>query len=290
MLQGRSMTASPTGSRRHLAAELRRLRGLAGKTLDDAAGLAGISRSALSRIENAQSAPSAPVVRCLLEVYGVDRETTETLIQDAKEARKKGWWSEYGKSYRPHFAAYLGFEQEASTLYSYGINIVPGLLQIEDYARAIIGEYLPNETLNDTDRRIQLRLSRQAVLRRNDAPEAWFVLDEALLRRMVGGPEIMARQLAHIRDVIVDREAKVQVLPFESGANGAMDTPFVLFGFPRGSQVLYIETAASAHYYDDEATVRHFLDTFNGLRASAVSFRDSLSMIDRIHKEYAECI
>ena len=193
-------TPSPTARARRLRHELRRLREQAGLTHSEVAHRLEWSPSKLSRIENGQSRVNAGDVIDLLGVYGISDETTrEALIQLAREARRRGWWTRYTDVLGS--GTYIGLEAEASAIHSYESQFVPGLLQTEDYARAVIsgGQVRPDPEA--AERRVAARMARQELFTRPEPPEIWAVLDESVILRPVGGPAVMAAQLRHLIEV-----------------------------------------------------------------------------------------
>lgn len=271
------MSGSPTVRRRRLAAALRRLRDQSGLTADEAARRVGISKSALSRVENALVSVMPPVARALLELYGVSPTEIEPLLQIAREARKRGWWQRYGDVLPDWFETYVGLEAEAAEIRTYEPQLVPGLLQTEEYARAVIRAEHPDAPQGEVDRRVELRIRRQNV---DSPPRLWMVLDEAVLRRPVGGPEVMSRQLDKIRDIGSRPGVTIQVLPFMAGEHGSMGSAFSILTFqePTDPGVVYIETRAGSLYLEDQEE-REYTALFNHLVAQALSHRDSATML-----------
>ena len=189
---------SPTVKRRRLALTLRQLRGRAGLSASDAARRVDHDSSWLSRIENAEVRPHPNDVRALLDLYGVTGEQAEAVIAVARQAKQRGWWQRYGDAVPDWFASYVGMESEASVIRSYQCQMVPGLLQTEDYARAAFqGAPVPMRD-DEVERQVSLRMERQAILTSDAPPMLRMVVDEAAVRRLVGGAEVIRGQIAHL--------------------------------------------------------------------------------------------
>lgn len=246
-------------------------------TADQAAREVGISKSALSRIENAQVSVLPPVARSLLELYGVEGPDIEALMQVAREARKRGWWHSYSDVLPEWFEVYVGLEAEAAEIKTYQPQLVPGLLQTADYARAIIRAGHPDAPDEEVERRVELRLRRQ---RAENGPKLWVVLDEAGLHRTVGGPAVMRTQLERIIKAAASPGITVQVLPFAAGEHGSMGSAFYVLTFPEPTDpgVVYVETRAGSLYLEGQE-VRDYTVVFNHLVATAANRRDSVAML-----------
>jgi transcriptional regulator with XRE-family HTH domain len=179
---------SPTVRRRRLAAELRRLREAARMTCEEVAEHLECSASKISRVETGRSSVSPRDVRDMLEVYGVDAQQRDSLVQLARDSRQKGWWHAYNDTLQPWFVTYVGLETAASEIRNFEVDLIPGLLQTADYARAVIRAGNINVTDEEIERGVALRMERQPLLTRDKPPQLWAVIDEAALRRLVGGP------------------------------------------------------------------------------------------------------
>jgi transcriptional regulator with XRE-family HTH domain len=277
---------SPTVRRRRLALELRRLRESARLTCEDVADRLECSASKISRVETGRVSVSPRDVRDMLEIYGVPETERESLVQLARDSRQKGWWQAYGDTIEPHFATYLGLESEASEIRIYEVALVPGLVQTEDYARAVIGAGMVSSPREDIERKVRLRMARQELTKSNP-PRVWFVMDEAALRRQVGGPGVMRMQLEYLLEIARLPNVAMQVIPFGGGAHPAMGRPFVILVFPEriDPDVVYLEDLTSALYVEDVNEVDRYNVFFNHLRATALSFDDSAALITSILKE-----
>lgn len=263
--------------RRRLAAALRRLRDKSGMTADEAAKQIGISKSTLSRIENGQVSVMPPVARALLELYGVDEPDVESLLQVAREARKRGWWQAYDDVLPDWFEVYVGLEAEAAEVRTFQPQIIYGLLQTADYARAVIRAGHPNAPDEEIERRVELRMRRQ----HNDSPpNLWVILDEAVLRRPVGGADVMRAQLKKVADAAKVPGNTIQVLPFAAGEHGSMGSAFSILTFPEPMDpgIVYVETRAGSLYLEGQH-VRDYTVVFQHLVATALGKRASAAML-----------
>ncbi|SCF12036.1 Helix-turn-helix domain-containing protein [Micromonospora carbonacea] len=246
-------------------------------TADQAAKEIGISKSALSRIENAQVSVMPPVARGLLELYGVEGEEVDALVQVARDARKRGWWQAYDDVLPDWFEVYVGLEAEASEIRAFQPQLIPGLLQTADYARAVIRAEHPDANSEEVDRRVELRLRRQTT---DTPPDLWVVLDESTLRRPVGGSEAFKAQLQRLADE-ADRPGRtIQILTFAAGEYGSMGSAFSLLAFPEPADpgVVYVETRAGSLYLEGHQ-VREYSRVFEHLVATAAGARESRDLI-----------
>lgn len=266
---------------RQLRKELLRLRDEAGLSTEDVAGQLDWSKAKVSRIETGRNRVSPSDVRLLLDVYGVaDQREREALIELARQARKPGWWHNY-----PDVIAspYVGFEAESTSLRAYQTQLVPGLLQSEDYIRALLHSVRPAVPAGEIERRVAARMARQELLERPDAPNLWCILDETVLHRAVGGPDVMRGQLTHLAEVMERPNVTLQVLPFGAGSHAAMGVPFVILGFdgPSPVSVVYLEHLTGELYLDGETDIARYTLVFDYLRAKAIDPEDARSMIFR---------
>ncbi|HTS95793.1 MAG TPA: helix-turn-helix transcriptional regulator [Streptosporangiaceae bacterium] len=278
---------SPTVRRRRLALELRRLREAARLTCEEVADHLECSASKISRVETGRVSVSPRDVRDMLELYGVPVAQRESLVQLARDSRQKGWWHAFSDTMQPQFATYVGLESAASEIRIYEVSLIPELLQTEDYARVVIRSGMMNSPSEDVERQVQLRMARQPAITREDPPKVWAVLDEAALRRQVGGAGLMRLQLEHLLAQAALPNVAVQVIPFGGGAHPAMGRPFIILVFPErvDTDVVYLEDLTSALYLEDVAEVDRYNVFFNHLRATALSFDDSSALITSVLKE-----
>jgi transcriptional regulator with XRE-family HTH domain len=272
---------SPTVRRRRLAARLRELRENANLTIDEVGDKLECSASKISRIETGHVGVTPRDVRDMLEVYGVDDDEREALVQLAREARKKGWWHAYNEVFTGSF---VGLESDASSLHTHQALLVPGLLQTEAYTRAVIRAIRPDAAEDDVELRVRARLNRQKLItEESNPPEYWAVLDEAVLHRVVGGAEAMREQLKKLVELASLPHVTLQVVPFSAGAHAGMEGPFLILGFPEQADpdVVYVENTTSGVYLEQQEDVHRYTLMFDHLRAAALKPDDTVEMVDR---------
>jgi transcriptional regulator with XRE-family HTH domain len=277
---------SPTVRRRRLGIELRRLRDEAGLTIDRVAEALECSDSKISRIETGQVSASPRDVRDMLQIYGVDEKQRDELVQMAREARQKGWWHAFGDIPVP---AIVGFETAASSMSLYAALAIPFFFQTPDYARAVLQGVRGDLPSDELERLLELRMARQSLLTQDEAPLFWVVLDEAAIRRRVGGSETMSAQLERLQQVAELRNVTLQVLPFSSGEHAGMDGGFTIIGFAERADpnLVYIENTTSDLYLEDAAAVDQYDLSFDHLRASALPVADSIQFLAAIEKDFS---
>ena len=266
---------NPTARRRRLGVELRRLRENVGMTGEEAAERMAWSGSKLSRIERGQVATNSDDVRDLLELYSVaDGVLRTTLVTLARESRRRGWWHVYGDVMPERFEVYLGLEPEAAALRFYQAQIVPGLFQTEDYARALLQAHPAPVDPEEIDRRAELRIRRRDMIFSGQSPHVWVVLDEAVLHRPVGGPAVMADQIGHLLEAGQRTEVTLQIAPFGVGAHSGLDGSFDILEFPESDihtpKLVHLENLTSSLYIEKAKEVRFYTVAFEHLRTSAL--------------------
>ena len=255
-------SAGPTVQRLVLGGHLRRLREDAGITTERAALVIRGSHSKISRMEHGRVAFKERDISDLLTLYGVGPgDEREALLRLARESGTPGWWQGYS-DILPHWVEpYFGLEAAASFIREYELQFVPGLLQTESYARAVIR--LGNHTAEDeVIRRAEARIARQEILSRVQPPTLWAVMDESALRRVIGGPEVMKEQISHLIEMCDHPAVTLQILPFSAGAHRAMGGPFTILRFtePDLRDVVFIEQLTSALYLDKATEVDSYLE------------------------------
>lgn len=280
---------SPTVRGRKLARELRRLREEAGLNVEDAALQLGHgwSRFKVSRIEKAQTKPSLAGITAMFDLYGVDSGTRAALTELHKNAWRRGWWTDYSDVFR---GSYVALEDDASAICEWSPQLVPGLLQIDEYARAVIRASLPGDE-SAVQRRVQARSARRTLLGRTDppAPNLHAIVDEAALRRPIGGSNVVRSQLNALLDVTCRPNVTLQVIPFAAGAHPGLDGPFIVLGFPEhlAPEVAYVETKAGDNYVESAADVRRFRVDFENLESAALSPDESMELIAAVAEEWS---
>jgi len=282
---------SPTVKRRRLAAELRRRRDEAGMTIEEVAEHLEWSTAKISRIENARVSVLPRDVKFLLRTYGAEEGTDEweALLVLARESRQKGWWHAYGDAIPEWFETYVGLEADATTLRTYESEVVPGLFQTEDYARTVYRTVMIKAGNDQIEKEVAVRMARQERLTGADAPQIWSVINEAVIRRVVGGPEIMRPQLVKLAQVSEWPNVTLQVLPFSAGAHAGMDGAFMILGFPEPTdpEVVYVNYYTGTVYLEKPQESDQYGLMFNHLRAAALPVDQSRDLIDRVADELA---
>jgi transcriptional regulator with XRE-family HTH domain len=272
----------PTVLRILLGAQLRRLREANRITLEEAGKRIRASHSKISRLETGRVGFKDRDIADLLTLYGVtDEEEREALRALARRANAPGWWHDYSDVLPSWFEAYVGLEEVATQIRAYEVQFVPGLLQTEDYARAVTLLGHDGEPPRDTERRVRLRMARQAVLDRDERPSVWAVIDEAVLRRPAGGPAVMQGQLKHLVELSQRPNVTIQVIPFQAGGHAAAGGPFSILRFaePDLPDVVYLEQLTSALYLDKPETVDSYLRVMERTCMEAATPADSVAII-----------
>ena len=275
---------SPTVRRRRLGAELRRHRELAGLTIDQVADQLDCSASKISRLETGQTGSNPRDVRDMLALYGVGDTELEELLSVARETRQRGWWQPYGSILT---GAYVGFEAAADRIRSYEAQCVPGLLQTADYARSMIAAVHTGRPRQEVDDRVHVRLGRQALLTQEDPVQFWCVLDEAALRRPVGGREVMRCQLEHLVRESARPNVTLQVLPMAAGEHPGMEGSFVIMSFPdvADPDTVYVTIATGGVFQEKPDDVSRYEIIFDRLQKMALSSAESAEFIATMAKE-----
>ena len=280
-------SGGPTVQRLVLGSHLRRLREARGIPADQAAEAIRGSHSKISRMEHGRVGCKERDVADLLTLYGVtDNGERAALLNLAREANTAGWWHAYSDILPAWLTPYVGLEATASVIRTYQIQFVPGLLQTESYARALISQGSA-ATEEQIVRRGELRASRQEILRRPDAPQLWAVVDEGALRRPVGSRDIVREQLAYLMEMADHPAVTLQILPFSAGAHSAMGGPFTILRFaePDLADVVYIEQLTSALYLDKPAEVDSYLEVMEQLCLQAEPVANTTKLLQQIHAD-----
>ncbi|MGH3885791.1 MAG: helix-turn-helix domain-containing protein [Pseudonocardiaceae bacterium] len=284
-----SAARSQTVRRRQLGRELRRLREAAGKSAQEAADWAGVSTSTLSKIERGSQAVKTGHVRLLAQLYGVGAPEADTLIRLAREANQRGWWAAYGDTVPDWVRTYLDLEQDASELWAYESGLMLGLFQTPAYAEAITAATHPETSTDELARLVAFRTARQQRLFGDRAPSLRVVLDEAVLRRLVGGPAVMREQLKHLSEVARLPHVSVVVQPFSAGAHPSIGSAFTLLRFAdadtAGMNCVYLENAQGTLYLERPGDVDRHAAMFEQLSESALSADESLELVTTLASE-----
>ncbi|MFE0023863.1 helix-turn-helix domain-containing protein [Amycolatopsis sp. NPDC059021] len=277
----------PTVRRRRLASELRRFREAADLTIDEVGEKLECSASKISRIETGHVGVTPRDARDMLALYGITGDEQEVLVQLAREARKRGWWHAYNEVFTGTF---VGLEADASSLRAFQALLVPGLLQTERYARAVIRAMRPDAEEAELRRRVAARMARQELFADASPPEYWAVIDEAVLHRVVDSAEVMAEQLYRMVSLAGRPNVTIQVVPFGTGAHPGMEGPFLIMGFPEqaDADVVYVDSTSSGLYLEEPPDVRRYALMFDHLRAAALKPDDSVEVIAEAAGRFAE--
>ncbi|TXK44097.1 helix-turn-helix domain-containing protein [Nonomuraea sp. C10] len=269
--------ANPTLRQRQLANRLRDLRHDSGMSIAEVAEALLCSAAKISRIETAQRRASLRDVRDLCRLYGV--EDPSELMALAKDAREQGWWQD-GEDV--DFRPIPGLENDAIAISEFETTTIPGLLQTEDYARAVIQGFLPQIDPSVLEDRVAYRMKRQNVLRKAKPPRYWVLLDESALHRHIGGEQVMADQLGQVAEMAAAPHVTVQVVPYTVGAHMALDSAFMLLEFDPSAGVadtVYMDTLAGQIFQEKPAQLARFREVLNQLRAVALSPKDSIALV-----------
>jgi transcriptional regulator with XRE-family HTH domain len=268
---------SPTVRRRRLAGELRRLRDRARLTGDQVADQLGWSPSKISRYELARTGLNPAEVEKLLDIYGVDGRQRDELLALAREAKQKGWWESYSDALPEEYRAFIGLEAEAQSVRQWHVEVVPGLLQTEDYAREVVEGFQKVDivTPGQIERRLQARLERQQVLTRQPPLELRVVLDESVLLRRVGDKSVMDAQLRRLAEVSQIPNVKLQILPLSQHHPLTLDS-FVLLTFGEGRRTTLHDVVSTEHltselYLEGEAGTHRYRLAFDALAEQSLS-------------------
>lgn len=272
---------NPTVRQRELSIRLRRLREENSLTVGEVAEQLLCSAAKVSRIETGARRVSLRDVRDLCQIYGVGDQEAAQLMDLARRARENGWWAHYDDL---GVGPYFDLEQEAKAITYYSMSYIYGLLQSDDYARAIIRGVYPHMDDQVLKERVEARIRRQELLERASRPRLRVLLDEVVLRRRVGGPKVMSAQLGKIHDVAASEKVIVQIVPFSSGAQASSDSNMTLFEFEDAlvPAIVHVEGLIGAQYIDRRESVDRYREVLDNLRDAALSPRESQVLITEI--------
>jgi hypothetical protein len=281
------MAGSPTARRRRLSIELKKLREASRLTCAQVGEALDWSGSKVNRMETGVGRVQPSDVDALCRHYDTSDEVREFLKSLARQSKTRGWWQEFGSGVPEWFSAYVGLEQDASSIRHYQCEVIPGLLQIEAYATEL---HRADSTMQEEDieRAVRVRVERQAILATPDGNvEAWFILNEATLRNVVGNRGLMSLQMEALVEACKLPSVTMQVLPFDAGTHPTTGS-FTILGFPdqEDPDLVYRDGMTDAVYLEGAHHVRQYGRAFDELRATALSPRCSAQMIRSLHKEY----
>lgn len=282
-------TSGPTVLRMLLGSQLRRLREAHNVSREAAGYEIRASESKISRMELGRVGFKERDVADLLTLYGVTNGTErESLLELARQANNPGWWHRYTDVLSGWFSAYLGLESAASLIRTYEVQFVPGLLQTRDYARAVIMLGQGRTRVDEIERRVELRMNRQQVLTRSEAPQVWAVVDEAVLRRPIGGVQVMRGQIAALIEATKLPNVRIQVIPFHAGGHAAGGGAFTLLRFADQDlpDVVYMEQLTSALYLDKRDDVDYYAAAMERLCVEADPPANTGHILERILADF----
>jgi transcriptional regulator with XRE-family HTH domain len=277
--------SGPTVLRILLGSQLRRLRESRGIAREDAGYAIRASGSKISRMELGRVSFKERDITDLLGLYGVDDPGERAVLMDlARQANSPGWWHKYSDVLPDWFHVYVGLEEAATLIRVYELQFVPGLLQTADYARAVIQLGLPGASQEEIDHRVSLRMDRQRVLTRPSPPRLWAVLDEAVLRRHIGGDDVMLGQLERLIEASKEPNITLQVMPFIFGGHAAEAGSFTIMRFPELElpDVIYIEQLTSAVYLDKREDAERYTEVMERLSVESESPERTSDILGRI--------
>jgi transcriptional regulator with XRE-family HTH domain len=281
-----SDSPSPAVQRRRLRGELRRARLDAGLTQEQVANAMDWSLSKLIRIENGSTGISTNDLRAILLHYKItDEASTAEMLALARASRERSWWSTYREVASPRLIQLIEYEQAAYISRNYQSFVIPGMLQTAEYARASINQLLPDMPPEQVDPRVEIRMKRQELLSRTDAPAMFFMMDEGVVRRLVGGKDVMRHQLRRMIEAAGIPKVTVEVVPFSAGALQGMQAPFVIHEFHDAADddVLYQETPSDGFLSrDNPEEILSFRESFERLREASLGPEGTIDFLDEL--------
>lgn len=288
MADSRSGSGAPTVLRVVLGKRLQQLREKAGLTYEQAGRALDVTHVTVRRMEKAEVGLKLVYVEKLLQTYGVaEQSEVDEFLDLARQANQPGWWHRFRDVLPEWFSAFVSLESESQVIRAYEPHYVPGLLQTENYARAVLRAGMPHAPEEEIRRQVALRMERQTVLERPDPPMLWVVLDETVLRRCIGGPEVMREQIDRLLAAVELPHVRLQVMPFSVGPHSAMYGPFHLFRFPIEElpDVAFSESLLGAVYFDQREDVSTFLEALDRMCAQAAPVSRTEAILSAMRKE-----
>lgn len=284
---GGSSVGDPTVLKILLGAQLRRLRETAGVSRDDAGYHIRASGSKISRLELGRVSFKERDVSDLLDLYHVAGEQKDQLVQLTREANATPWWQKYREVVPDWFQVYVGLEEAATLIRVYEVQFVPGLLQTEEYARAVVMQGSPGLSPDEVDNRVNVRLGRQRLFGKENAPRLWAIVDEAALRRPMGGRDVLAGQVKRLMEAVSEPNITLQVMPFKYGGHGAEGGAFTIMRFPEADlpDMVYMEYLTGAHYIDKPEEVEVYAAVMERLSVAGTSPEKTRDILADVLKE-----
>jgi transcriptional regulator with XRE-family HTH domain len=280
--------SAPTVGQLVLGKRLQHLREKAGLKRDEAAKVLHVAAGTIRRMETAEVSLKVPYVQMLLGAYGIAGDEADAFVALTEEANKPGWWQRFHDIMPDWFSVHVSLEGAASVIRAYEPHFVPGLLQTEEYARAVLRNGALGQTKpEDIERHVALRMERQALFTRADRPRLWVVMDETVLRRPVGTPEVMRGQIDRLLTATERPNVTLQIAEFSSGHHPGTYGPFVLFRFavPELPDMVYVEYLTGAVYLDERVEVASHLEVLDRMAAQAATARRTKEILRDFRKE-----
>ncbi|TDC27040.1 XRE family transcriptional regulator [Streptomyces sp. 8K308] len=279
--------SGPTVGQIVLGMRLRDLRERAGRTFADAARALSVNTATVRRMEKAEVGLKPLYVKALLELYGVDDAEVASFMELVEEANRPGWWHRFRDVTPDWFSLYVSLEGEARLIRAYEPHCVPGLLQTRDYARVLFRTGFPGAPTEEIERRVDLRMARQELLRRPRAPLLWAVVEEHVLRRRVGPPAVMRAQVDRLIEATSLPNVTLQIMPLRAGPHPGMFGPFQLFRFeiPELPDIIYAESLTGAAYLDERPDTVAYREVLDRMGAQAAPVQDTAAILGDIRKE-----
>jgi transcriptional regulator with XRE-family HTH domain len=278
----------PTVRRRIVGAQLRRLREASGVSRREAGASIGVGESRLGRIEAGRAGLEEHEVKQLLELYGIhDSQERDALLALAREANRPGWLQAFSGAMPAWFRPYVDLEEAAQVIRTYEVQFIPGLLQTEEYARAVVAHGLSEPPADEVARRVELRLRRQRILTASNPTRLWAVIDEAALWRPIGGSEVSRAQLRALLDAARLQNITVQVMPFRVGGHAGEAGAFTILRFPEPElhDIAYLEQLTGAMYLERDDDMDHYGAAMERLCVQSASPEESMDLISKIIRE-----
>ncbi|MEU2679121.1 helix-turn-helix transcriptional regulator [Streptomyces sp. NPDC007107] len=280
------MSARPTTRRRHLGATMRKLRARTGMTLEDAGQLVGVSKATVSRYETTEGPVKWLVIDALCREYGASDAERQAIVALAKDTRQQGWWSSFADHIPEAMNLMLTLEDEAVREDHFSCVYIPGLLQTRSYTTALQQANEMRRSPEEIERLVDIRMRRQEILNRPNAPHLWAILDESVVRRVMGSPAIMREQLGHLLTVSETSNVTTQILPFSRGAHCAALGSFVILGGPEPAlDVVYVDLHVGSVFMEKETELTRYRLAFEYLRAQALDIEASRELISRARED-----
>ncbi|MEO3806539.1 helix-turn-helix transcriptional regulator [Nonomuraea sp. B1E8] len=281
--------SGPTALRILLGSQLRKLREAKNVTREEAGHLIRGSESKISRMELGRVGFKERDVADLLTLYGVvDTQARAAVLDLVATANEPGWWHRFNDVLPTWFQAYVGLEEAAARIRTYEVQFVPGLLQTKEYTRAVVTAGAAGIGAEEIARRVDLRLERQRILDKPDGPIFWAVIDEAALRRPIGGAEVMRAQIEHLIELMRQQSITIQIMPFSFGGHSAEGGAFSILRFPDNDlpDVVYVEQLASALYLDKREDVDRYTEVMERLCAVSTTPDETIELLRTIADEF----